>query len=138
MIYNTATTMRLLSLTFYLFVISSSFGQNTVTNSVNNSSLEENGIYSTNIPTSITNEDLENLKTFDFSPYRLYSTSQKIQIENGPIIELFSVEKMILKGQIFSEEYILSKKNTDFSTVVHSVMPKVKTGYGLIPAETLH
>lgn len=130
--------MRLLFLTFCLFIVSTSFGQDTVSNSVNISTLEEKGIYTTNIPLSITDEDLENLKSFDFSPFRLYSASQKIQIENGPIIELFSVEKMISIGAVFTEEYISSKKNTDFSTVTHSVMPKVNIGYGLIPAEVFH
>lgn len=102
------------------------------------SELEKNGINTAKINIEISNNDLEKLKNFDFSPYRVYNNSQKIQIENGPVIEIYSVEKMINMGVVYENAYILSKKNVDNMFVTHEIMPLVNIGYGLTAAEVLH
>lgn len=102
------------------------------------SELEKNGINTAKINIEISSNDIEKLKSFDFSPFRVYNNSQKIQIENGPIIEIYSVEKMIGMGVEYENTYILSKKNVDNTFVTHEIMPLVNIGYGLTAAEVLH
>lgn len=146
--------MKLLLLTLGLFILNSPiYSQNEPVNiSLNElqdqpvdnsvftllSELEKNGINTSEITVEIGVNDIEKLKKFDFSPYRVYNKSQKIQIENGPIIEIYSVEKMVSMGFVYENTYILSKKNVDNMSVTHEIMPLVNIGYGLTPAEILH
>ena len=52
-------------------------------------------------------------------------SAQKIQIENGPVIEIYSIEKMISQGSVFTNEYINSKKNTAlYGAVPNFFLPK--------------
>ena len=99
------------------------------------SDLEFNGINTSQISITLNHNDLEKLRYFDFSPYRLYNSSQKIQILDGPIIEIYSVEKMISKGMVYDENYIHSKMDVDNSTVSHATMPLVNIGYGKYTSE---
>jgi hypothetical protein len=101
------------------------------------SDLETNGI-STYGLTAMKESDIEKIMNFDFTSYRLYSGNQKVQIENGPVIEIYSLEKMISNGKTFSEELIFSKKNADYSNVTHAIIPKVNVGFGLTEAEVFH
>lgn len=94
------------------------------------SPLTSNGIFDQSIFNSISNEDYNRLLKFDFSPYRNYNTTQKIQIENGPLLELYSVEKMIQAGFIYDREYTKSKKEVDNSNVTHPILPYVNIGFG--------
>jgi|GEM_PF-4691802 len=94
------------------------------------SDLELNGINSSAINSVILHEDLIKLRNFDFSVYRLFDNSQKIQIQDGPMIELYSIEKMIVLGQVFSTDFINSKNGVDNSHVSHEILPLVNIDYG--------
>lgn len=89
--------------------------------------LSKNGICDESIHNiiSFSNDDLNRILTFDFSVYRNYSTTQKVQIENGPLIELMSIQSMIQKGFAFDDYYLLEKKNIDKSNVTHEIIPIV-------------
>ena len=100
--------------------------------------LELNGINTSELISSISNEDLIKLRNFDFSTYRIYSASKKVQILDGPIIELYSIEKMISIGQNFDQNFIDSKKNIDYSTVTHEIIPLVNISFGKQIAPQLH
>jgi hypothetical protein len=101
------------------------------------SDLETNGINTYGL-TVMKEGDIEKIMNFDFTSYRLYKGNQKVQIENGPVIEIYSLEKMMSIGKTFSDELIFSKKNIDYSTVSHAVIPKVNVGFGLTEAEVFH
>lgn len=100
--------------------------------------LEKNGIKSSKIKTKISSDDIERLGVFDFSGYRNYSESQLVQIKNGPIIELYSIEKSISKGMVFKDSLINEKLNINNSGVTHSVIPLVEIGFGIKLIEPLH
>jgi len=102
------------------------------------SDLELNGINSSAINSVILHEDLIKLRNFDFSVYRLFDNSQKIQIQDGPMIELYSIEKMIVLGQVFSTDFINSKNGVDNSSVTHDIIPLVNIGFGKTQAIELH
>ncbi len=95
-----------------------------------NSSLSSNGIKNESFLNSIQDEDLNRLISFDFSPFRNYYTNQKVQIENGPVIELFSIEEMLQKNFQFDIAYLENKKGVDFSSITHQLVPIVNIGYG--------
>ena len=101
------------------------------------SDLETNGINTYGL-TGMKESDIEKIMNFDFTSYRLYIGNQKVQIENGPVIEIYSLEKMISNGKTFSDELIFSKKNANYSTVTHAIIPKVNVGFGLTEAEVFH
>lgn len=101
------------------------------------SDLETNGINTYGL-TAMKESDIEKIMNFDFTSYRLYKGNQKVQIENGPVIEIYSLEKMMSIGKTFSDELIFSKKNADYSTVSHAIIPKVNVGFGLTEAEVFH
>jgi hypothetical protein len=101
------------------------------------SDLENNGVNTSKINSSLLSQDLEKILDFDFSPYRNYSSIQKVALDNNFIIELYSLETMISKGIHVESSLISSKKNTDHSGVIHDVIPKVSIGFGKYPAQEL-
>jgi hypothetical protein len=100
--------------------------------------LQGNGINSSKINEVLPTFELEKLLNYDFSSYRKYNQPQKIQIENGPIIELLSIQEMISNGTTFNSEYVLSKKDIDYSTISHEIIPIVNVGFGKISSEEIH
>ncbi len=102
------------------------------------SDLELNGLNSSQITDEISQSDLVKLRTFDFSGYRNYYNPQEVQIENGPKIILYSIEKMISIGQTFETQFIDSKKNVDETSVTHPIIPVINIGYGKITAPEFH
>ena len=102
----------------------------SISRKIEKSPLATNGIFEQSIFNSISDEDYNRLLKFDFSPYRNYNTTQKVQIENGPLLELFSVEKMIQDGFVYDEMYVKSKKEVDNSHVTHQILPVVNIRFG--------
>jgi hypothetical protein len=102
------------------------------------SDLEQNGINSTLLNIDISNSDIVKLRNFDFSKYRNYYNLQEVQIENGPKIIIYSIEKMISIGQIFDQQFLDSKKNVDETNITHSIIPVINIGFGKTVATELH
>ena len=142
------TNMKLLLFIFLFQTVS--FSQESISKESSNNSqqpqeiilqksdLELNGLNSGLITSEISQSDLIKCRTFDFSAYRNYYNSQEVQIENGPKIVLYSIEKMISLGQIFDPQFLDSKKNVDETAVTHPIIPIINIGYGKITAPELH
>lgn len=143
-------TIQIFNLLFFNVLIQlTTFAQQVKKNEPNNiqfnqnielkvSDLELNGILTSQLNQAISQSDLVKLRNFDFKQYRSYSKSQEVQIEDGPVIVLYSIEFMISKGQQFENQFLFNKKNTDETTVIHPIIPVVNIGFGKSSAIELH
>jgi hypothetical protein len=102
------------------------------------SDLAKNGIDPSTLPENISQEDLQKLLYFDFSIFRNFSSNQSVQILNGPLIQLYSIERLITAGHEFTESFLLSKRNVQTNQSNYEVIPLVNVGFGKSPALELH
>ena len=102
------------------------------------SNLNKNGIETNGFPLTLDSDEIKKIIYFDFSQYRSYYKKQFVQIANGgPIIELYSIERMIKEGFVFEESFLESKKGIDYSGVIHQTIPIVIVGYGINESQSL-
>ena len=94
------------------------------------SDLEKNGINSKLLKSELPLDELQKIRDFNFDQYRDYSKVQLVQISNGgPILELYSIEKLINEGFVFDSKLIEDKKGINYSGVTHQTMPVVNIGF---------
>lgn len=99
---------------------------------LNISELEKNGINSKLIKSDLAIDNIQIIRNFNFDKFRDYSNVQLIQISNGgPILELYSLEKLISQGFVFDSALIQDKKGRDYSGITHQTMPIVNIGFGV-------
>jgi|APGre2960657468_1045069.scaffolds.fasta_scaffold202247_1 hypothetical protein len=102
------------------------------------SDLEKNGINSKLIKLDLSINDIHIIRDFNFDKYRDFSNVQLIQISNGgPILELYSIEKLINDGFVFDTALIEDKKGRDYSGITHQTMPIVNIGFALKHSDLL-
>lgn len=109
-----------------------SISENKSEGYLNISDLEKNGINSKLIKTDLAMDDIQIIRNFNFDKFRDYSNVQLIQISNGgPILELYSLEKLISQGFVFDSALIQDKKGRDYSGITNQTMPVVNVGFGI-------
>jgi len=102
------------------------------------SDLEKNGINSKYIKSELPIDEIQKIRDFNFDQYRDYSRVQLIQISNGgPILELYSIEKLIKEGFIFDSALVEDKKGRDYSGITHQTMPIVNIGFAVKHSDLL-
>ena len=69
------------------------------------------------------------LSSFDFNAYRNYETRRLLQIEDGPIVELYSITEMQQSGKEIPAKISEDKKNEVLTTHLKSVITLVNIGF---------
>ncbi|MCX6200319.1 MAG: hypothetical protein NTY88_14060 [Bacteroidetes bacterium] len=98
-------------------------GQSLYTTEAYTKQLLTKGIIPVQIDSEISTNDKALLLQFNFNAYRNYKSRIKIQLERGPLIELWSLCEMQEQGLKVETEFIERKKNE---------LPEVKAKYELI------
>jgi len=109
----------------------------SLTKAQQSSSLEDKGIEILNFR-YLTSTEKDLFFSFDFDQYRKYNERTQIQIENGPMLKLFSIKELTDKGIAVRQEIINQKKNMDSGNVKHELIPFVNIGFGKTLAKELH
>lgn len=83
--------------------------------------------------TELSTSDLQKISNYNFDEYRFYNLTKKIQLMNGPLIELKSMNELQKEGLVFSAALIESvkAKSEDFK---HETILLLDLGLGIYPA----
>ena len=83
--------------------------------------------------TELSTSDLQKISNYNFDEYRFYNRTKKIQLKNGPLIELKSMSELQKEGLVFSTALIESvkAKSEDFK---HETILLLDLGLGIYPA----
>jgi hypothetical protein len=79
---------------------------------------------------SLTEKDEQNLSTYNFDQYRYLNLRKKIQLINGPLIELLSLKELKKLGvSVTSEtEQLIKNKSEEFK---HETILQLNIGLGI-------
>lgn len=92
--------------------------------------LSDNGVSITDDSKTYTDHQYYLLSSFDFNPYRNFTTKRTVQIEDGPMIELNSVTEMLQAGKNIPAEITERKRNEIIpATPVKSVITLINIGF---------
>jgi len=69
------------------------------------------------------------LQSFDFSSYRNYTTRRIVQIEDGPLVELYSLIEIQQQGQQIPDEYLVSKKDEIINPNLQKIITLINIGF---------
>lgn len=95
--------------------------------------IKENGILLKDETITYTDHQYYLLSSFDFTPYRNYSTKRLILIEDGPMIEILSLSEMQKIGKDIPSEYIELKKNEVEESNLKGIITKINIGFRFGP-----
>lgn len=108
-----------------------SFGQTS------NAKLKE-GISIAEQKTALTESDLNLINSYNFDNYRRYDRRAKVQLLNGPLLELHSILEIQKLGFELKPEIIEAAKNQDWTNVKHESIPLLNIGLGITKLDILH
>ena len=82
---------------------------------------------------SLTEKDEQNLSSYNFDQYRFLNIRKKIQLVNGPLIELLSLKEIKALGVVLNskDEENISKKSEQFK---HESILQLNIGLGIYEA----
>ncbi len=75
------------------------------------------------------------LTSFDFNPYRNFTSRRLVKIEDGPLIELFSISEMVQQGKIIPAKILEDKKDEVVSKDLKPVITLINIGFKYEPAK---
>lgn len=96
--------------------------------------LSENGITLIDNTKSYSDHQYYLLSSFDFNSYRNFETKRIVQIENGPLIELFSLREMQNINKNISSELIEKKKEEKTDSTLKKIITLINIGFLQPPA----
>jgi len=109
-----------------------SFSQSTLSDGKFSRDLLSNGISLVSAsPIEISSADKALILSYNFNYYRRYNSHIKVQLERGPLIELFSLRELQNKGIIIEPEIIEQKKDEILNEhIKHEIILKLNIGMG--------
>jgi len=110
-----------------LFCSNTMFGNDASENTKRR--LLKNGVVLMNTEKNYTDHQYYLLQSFDFTPYRNYTTNRTIQIEDGPIIQLLSLTEMQRQGNDIPSEIIQNKKDEVIDSRLKPIITLVNIGF---------
>lgn len=121
--------MRKLLLMFYGMLLFSLYSSGTTLPETTQQKLIKNGVKITNEEKNYTEHQYYLLQSFDFTSYRNYTTRRIVQIEDGPLVELYSLTEMLQQGHQISNDYLLSKKDELINPNLLKIVTLINIGF---------
>lgn len=121
--------MKALYMTIVLFLIFNMLSFSSDTYEFNKQKLKENGVTITEKVFNFTDHQFYLLETYDFTPFRNLNSNRIVQIEDGPLIQLFSLNEMIKSGKTISSEILENKKEEIHSDHLKKVITLINIGF---------
>ncbi len=124
--------MRFLLLTTSVFLMLTIVGPKLYAqNATRAEALLKNGlIVKTGTPENFTLADYNLLQAYNFDAYRRSTEHAFIQIERGPLIELFSIAEMQQQEHTIDPAILERRKDDNNGTVTHQVITLLNIGWG--------
>jgi hypothetical protein len=91
--------------------------------------LIKNGVKIINEENTYTEHQYYLLQSFDFMSYRNYTTRRIVQIEDGPLVELYSLTEIQQQGQQIPNEYLLNKKDEIINPNLQKIITLINIGF---------
>jgi hypothetical protein len=113
-----------------------SFGQESSPSIEYKQVLFSKGIVLLNRVVSIRSEDYEMILAYDFDYLRNEFSRRKIDLTNGPTIELYSFDELISNNISFDNSIYVFKKGEDISANLIQTITKIDLGIGKIDIST--
>lgn len=125
-------SMRKISSAF-LLIMFFSVSVSAQTNAEIKARLNKSGISEISCDRSLQDDEYEMILNFDFSQYREYNKKRKVQILNGPLLELSSLQEQQQQG-ILIDANVLEAKRKAAEYTTHEIIPQVDVGIRKIKA----
>ena len=91
------------------------------------------GVVLLSVNTQISESDKPLLLQYNLNAYRKYNTRLQVQLERGPLIELWSIDEMLQHGLPVEREIIAHKKDElPTEQPKHDLILKLNIGMGYI------
>jgi len=91
--------------------------------------LIKNGVRIINEEKTYTDHQYFLLQSFDFTAFRNYTTKRTVQIEDGPLIELYSLTEIQQQGVQIPQEFLENKKDEIIDTNLQKVITLINIGF---------
>lgn len=114
-------------LVFSILISSITFGENCT------GKQKENGLIILENDLNFTEHQLNLIYSYNFDPYRDYSSERIIQIEGGPKIQLSSLLEMQFIGKNIPEELLNNKKEVQDQSGLKPIITLVNIGFNYLP-----
>ena len=89
-----------------------------------------------NLLVPIRSEDYEMILAYDFDDLRNEVSRRKIDLTNGPTIELYSFDELISNNISFDNSIYVFKKGEDISANLIQTITKIDLGIGKVDIST--
>lgn len=81
----------------------------------------------------LSQSDLDKINAFNFDEYRFYNLKKKVQLSNGPLIELLSIKELEEKGVVVDQDIVNTAKARS-ENFKHESILSLNIGLGVYPA----
>lgn len=117
---------------FICFIYSEGFSQSTLSDGKFSRDLLSNGVILVSSSSNeISSGDKALMLSYNFNYYRRYNNHIKVQLERGPMIELFSIKELQDQGIFVKPEFIEQKKNESLNeNIKHEIILRLNIGMG--------
>ena len=137
MITNLMTFKKYTSIiSIFLSINLSAFAQEPNSNIDYKQALSLKGIVLLNLLVPIRSEDYEMILAYDFDDLRNEVSRRKIDLTNGPTIELYSFDELISNNISFDNSIYVFKKGEDISANLIQTITKIDLGIGKVDIST--
>jgi hypothetical protein len=85
--------------------------------------VKKNGVIITTDITKMPYTDVQKIVKYNFDSYRAYKTRQKVQLKNGPVAELESIDERLKEHVVIDSEIIAKKKSIAGTSYKYEVVP---------------
>lgn len=91
--------------------------------------LSQNGVSLQDNTKHYTDHQYYLLSSFNFDAYRNYATKRVVRIEDGPVIELSSLQEMLQNGKSISDDLLQKKSNEVNDANLKRVITLINIGF---------
>ena len=119
-------------ISLFLLINLSAFAQESNNNIGYSQALSLKGIVLLNLSEPLRSEDYEMILAYDFDNLRNEVSRRKVDLTNGPTIELYSFDELISNNISFDNSIYVFKQGEDISVNLIQSITKIDIGIGKI------